>query len=68
MHLYTLHKITELIYHPEREFFLQKFIIYEENAEAQYPTCKTVIVYDMYFLKIHLETYHGKKQVYFKMQ
>jgi len=49
MHLYTLHKITKLTYHPEHEFLLQKFIINEENAEVQCLTCKRVIVYDMYF-------------------
>jgi len=61
MHLYTLHKITELTYHPEREFLLQKFIINEENAEALCRTCKRVIVYDIYLVKNHFHKISRKK-------
>jgi len=62
MHLYTSHKITELNEHPEREFLLEKFIIYEETARAICQICDKVIYYDkygMYLLKNHVELYHG---------
>jgi len=68
MHLYTSHSITELTDHPKREYYRKKFIVNEENSEASCCTHKRVIVYDMYLVKNHLETYHGKNQVYIKMQ
>jgi len=68
-HLRCVHKIREIIHHPDHDILLQKFTIDEEEFTAECRICNSSIDYKMYgvyLLKNHLEIYHGNSSHIYK--